>query len=81
VLGWERWREIGLRHGLGLVAGALEAGMEAGVVARAPVVPLAHLVIGALDEGAMYVARATDRETARAEVEAFVDRLLDGLAV
>jgi AcrR family transcriptional regulator len=81
VLGWERWREIGLRHGLGLVAGALEAGMEAGVVARAPVVPLAHLVIGALDEGAMYVARAADRETARAEVEAIVDRLLDGLAV
>jgi len=80
VLGWERWREIGLRHGLGLVAGALEAGMEAGVVARAPVVPLAHLVIGALDEGAMYVARAGDREAARAEVEAIVDRLLDGLA-
>jgi AcrR family transcriptional regulator len=80
VLGWERWREIGLRHGLGLVAGALEAGMEAGVVARAPVVPLAHLVIGALDEGAMYVARASDREAARAEVEAIVDRLLDGLA-
>src|SRR3954469_3960653 len=23
VLGWERWREIGLRHGLGLVAGTL----------------------------------------------------------
>jgi AcrR family transcriptional regulator len=80
VLGWERWREIGLRHGLGLVADALEAGMEAGVVARAPVVPLAHLVIGALDEGAMYVARAGDREVARAEVEAIVDRLLDGLA-
>jgi AcrR family transcriptional regulator len=80
VLGWERWRAIGLRHGLGLVAGVLEAGMEAGVVARQPVVPLAHLIIGALDEGAMYVARAAEPETARAEVEAIVDRLLEGIA-
>jgi hypothetical protein len=28
----------------------------------------------------MYVARAGDRDGARAEVEALVDRLLDGLA-
>jgi AcrR family transcriptional regulator len=80
VLGWERWRAIGLRHGLGLVAGVLEAGMEAGVVARQPVVPLAHLIIGALDEGAMYVARAADPEVARGEVEGILDRLLDGIA-
>jgi AcrR family transcriptional regulator len=80
VLGWARWREIGLRHGLGLVAGALQAGMDAGVVAPQPVVPLAHLIIGALDEGALYVAQAADRDVARTEVEAIVDRLLDGLA-
>jgi AcrR family transcriptional regulator len=80
VLGWERWREIGLRHGLGLVAGVLQAGMDSGAIARQPVGPLAHLLIGALDEGALYVARAADRETARGEVEQVVDRLLDGLA-
>jgi AcrR family transcriptional regulator len=79
VLGWERWREIGLRYGLGLVTAALQAGMEAGVIARQPVAPLAHLLIGALDEGALYVARAEDRDAARAEVEQVVDRLLDGL--
>jgi AcrR family transcriptional regulator len=80
VLGWERWRAIGLRHGLGLVAGVLQAGMDAGAIARQPVTPLAHLLIGALDEGAMYVARAEDRATARTEVQGIVDRLLDGLA-
>jgi AcrR family transcriptional regulator len=79
VLGWERWRAVGLRHGLGLVVGVLEAGMEAGAIARQPAVPLAHLLIGALDEGALYVARAADRETARAEVEGILDRLVDGL--
>jgi AcrR family transcriptional regulator len=79
VLGWARWREIGLRHGLGLVAGALEAGMDAGVIARQPVVPLAHLLIGALDEGAMYAAQAANPAAARGEVEAILDRLLEGI--
>jgi len=79
VLGWERWREIGMRYGLGLVSGVLEAGMEAGTITRQPVRPLAHVLIGALDEGAMFVARASDREAARVEVGAIVDRLLDRL--
>jgi AcrR family transcriptional regulator len=80
VLGWTRWREIRNEHGLGLVAGVLEAGIEAGVIAPQPVTALAHLLLGALHEGAMLVARADDREAARADVEAVIDRLLDGLA-
>jgi AcrR family transcriptional regulator len=79
VLGWERFREIGLQYGLGLVSGVLAAGMEAGEIAPQPIEPLAHMLIGALDEGAMYVARAADRDAARAEVVAIVDRLVDGL--
>jgi AcrR family transcriptional regulator len=80
VLGWERWREIGFRHGLGLVLGVLQAGMDAGAIARQPLTPLAHVLLGALDEGALYVARAQNRATARAEVEEIVGRLIDGLA-
>jgi AcrR family transcriptional regulator len=80
VLGWERWREIGFRHGLGLVVGVLQAGMDAGVIAQQPITPLAHLLLGALDEGALYAARSQDPETARAEVEQIIDRLIAGLA-
>jgi AcrR family transcriptional regulator len=80
VLGWERWREIRNEHGLGLVTGVLEQGMEAGVIARQPAAALGHMLLGALHEGAMLVARAEDREATRAEVEAVIDRLLDGLA-
>jgi AcrR family transcriptional regulator len=80
VLGWARWREIGFAYGLGLVAGVLQAGMDAGVVAVQPVTPLAHLLLGALDEGALYVTRADDPAAARAEIEAIMDRLIDGLA-
>jgi AcrR family transcriptional regulator len=79
VLGWDRWREVSARYGLGLLRGALEAAMEAGVIAPAPALPLAHMLMSALDEGAMYVARAEDGAGARAEVLAVVDRLLDGL--
>jgi AcrR family transcriptional regulator len=80
VLGWSRWREIRNEHGLGLVTGVLEAGMDAGVIARQPPAALAHLLLGALHEGAMLVIRADDRDAARADVEAVIDRLLDGLA-
>jgi AcrR family transcriptional regulator len=80
VLGSERWREIRNEHGLGLVTGVLEAGMQSGVIARQPAAVLAHLLLGALHEGALLVIRAADRDAARAEVEAVMGRLLDGLA-
>jgi AcrR family transcriptional regulator len=80
VLGWERWREIGLRYGLGLVEASLQAAMDAGLIAREPTRPLAHLLLGALDEGAMLVARARDAGQTRSEVGASIDRLLDALA-
>jgi AcrR family transcriptional regulator len=79
VLGWERWREIGLRHGLGLVEATLTAAVEAGLLARQPVRPLAHVLIGALDEAALYVATARNGKAARREVGAVLDRLLAGL--
>jgi AcrR family transcriptional regulator len=81
VLGSERWREIRNAHGLGLVTGVLQAGMDAGAIARGPVTALAHLLLGALHEGALLIVHATDPGAARAEVEAVIDRLLDGLAV
>jgi AcrR family transcriptional regulator len=80
VLGSERWREIRNKHGLGLVTAVLEAGMQAGVIARQPVTALAHLLLGALHEGALLVVRADDVDATRADVEAVIDRLLDGLA-
>ena len=62
VLGWERWREIAADHGLGLIEAALSAAIEAGAIAEQPVRPLAHVLMGALDEAAMVVARAEDTE-------------------
>lgn len=79
VLGWEQWREIGLRYGFGLVQGTVQAAMDAGLIDPQPVVPLAHLLLGAIDEGAMLIARADDGGETRAQVGASVTRFLDAL--
>ncbi|MFP3961921.1 TetR/AcrR family transcriptional regulator [Actinomadura fulvescens] len=76
VLGWERWREIGARHGLGVIETALQTAIDAGALRPQAVRPLAHLVLGALDEAAMVVARAADRDAAREEMLAALEGLL-----
>jgi len=76
VLGWQRWREIALLHGLGLVEGILTGAIEAGTLPPQPTRPLAHLLIGAIEEGALYVTRAEDPVQARIEIESSVERLV-----
>ncbi|HXR29827.1 MAG TPA: TetR family transcriptional regulator [Solirubrobacterales bacterium] len=80
VLGWDRWRRIAAEHGLGLIEASLQAAIEAGAIAAQPVRPLAHVLMGALDEAAMLVARAEEPETMRAEVGRTLDTLLGGLS-
>jgi AcrR family transcriptional regulator len=79
VLGWERWRASGLQYGLGLVEATLEAAIEAGHLARQPTRPLAHLVVSAMDEAALYVAQSPDPATARTEMHDALLRLFGGL--
>jgi AcrR family transcriptional regulator len=79
VLGWEQWREIGLRYGFGLVRATVQAAMDAGLIERQPVDALSHLLLGAIDEGAMLIARADDGGTTREEVGATVKRLVEAL--
>jgi AcrR family transcriptional regulator len=60
VLGWDRWRQIAAANGLGLIEASLSAAIEAGEIRELPVKPMAHLLMGALDEAAMLVARSED---------------------
>jgi AcrR family transcriptional regulator len=80
VLGWDRWREIATEHGLGLIEATLQAAAEAGEIDPQPVRPLAHVLMGALDEAAMLVARADDAERMRVEVGGTLMALLNGLS-
>jgi AcrR family transcriptional regulator len=79
VLGWARFRELTQDYSLGMTEQLLRAAMDAGQLAPQPVRPLAHVLIGALDEGAMVIAGADDRERARREVREVLLRLVDAL--
>ena len=79
VLGWAGFRDVALEHGLGLTEQLLQAAMDAGQLAPRPTRALAHVLIGALDEAAMVIATAEDRDRARAEVGEVLHALLDAL--
>jgi AcrR family transcriptional regulator len=79
VLGWETWQAIEERYGHGLVVAGVQAAIDAGLVEAQPVEPLANVLFGALAQAGMVVARADDPRAARTEMEAAMDRLLDGL--
>ncbi len=79
VLGWERWREIAAANGLGLIEASLIAAIEAGEIRPLPVKPTAHLLLGALDEAAMLLARSSD-PSSRAEITTVLLALIDSFA-
>ena len=79
VLGWEEWREVDEKYGLGLVMAGLQGAMAAGAIREQPVKPLAHLILGALGEAGMLIANADDPMAAREEVEPPLLGLLEGL--
>src|SRR5260370_670859 len=69
VLGWDKWREICLRHTVGLIAALLQDGIDRGSLPPQPVQALTHLLVGAVDEAALYIAQADDAATARADMD------------
>jgi AcrR family transcriptional regulator len=79
VLGWQEWREIDNRHGLGLTRTALEGAVAAGVLRPIAVEPMAHLFVAALSEAAFVIAYADRPRKARAEVEEALLHLVEGL--
>lgn len=79
VLGWAEFRDVAQRYSLGMTEQLLTEAIRAGQLARQPVRPLAHVLIGALDEAAMVIATAEDPKRSRRETRQVLHRLLDGL--
>lgn len=79
VLGWTHWREVCQLHVFGLVRALVAQGIELGRIRPQPVMPLSHVLMGASDEAALYVAEAADRTHARAEMIEVLDQLIQGL--
>jgi AcrR family transcriptional regulator len=79
VLGWTRWREICRQHVFGLVEALLSQGIEIGRIRPQPAAPLAHVLMGAGDEAALYVAEAADPARARTEMLEVLGQLIEGI--
>jgi AcrR family transcriptional regulator len=80
VLGWELWREIDQKYGLGMIQFTLEMAMKAGAIRKAPLEALAHVLLGGLVEGSMLIANAEDQAKARVDVGKAIAAIIDGLA-
>jgi AcrR family transcriptional regulator len=72
-------RDLDARYEVSLLRGAFRSAMRSGAIERQPLVPLAHVVAGALVEACALIAEADDKDAARAEVTEVLTRLLDGL--
>jgi AcrR family transcriptional regulator len=79
VLGWERWREIDAQHFGGKFPRALTAAMDAGLIARQPIEPLARLLLGAATEAAVACAGRPDIAKAGGEYSRAFKSLMEAL--
>jgi AcrR family transcriptional regulator len=80
VLGWDRWRTMDDGRTLGTLRAMLQAVSDSGRLPAELVSPFSHMLLAALDELVLVVARSSDSTAAVAEgrmaVEAFLERLL-----
>jgi AcrR family transcriptional regulator len=78
VLGWQRWREIDERYGFGLLKEGLAAVATSGRLGDVDTDVVAHVLLGALNEAALLVARSPAPAKTRRQATAAVDHLVEG---
>ena len=64
VLGWEQWRAMDEGRTVGAMQAMLQAVSDTGRLPAELVEPFSHMILAALDEAAMVVARAPDSRAA-----------------
>lgn len=79
VVGWQRWREIDREYTLGGLQSAIRRLADAGRADPAQVDMLAHMLLAAFGEAAMFVATADDPDGALPAAQDAVDTLLTRL--
>jgi AcrR family transcriptional regulator len=79
VLGWQTWRQLEGRYGVGAIYGLLERAVVEGVLPAQPLMVLAHVLLAAVDEAALVIANSPDPLVAREHAVGAVSQLLAGL--
>jgi AcrR family transcriptional regulator len=80
LVAWEELRRIDAGRGFGLIGTLVGDAMDTGQLERQPVGPLAHLMLGAMYEASLAIARDKDPARARKRIGAALTRLVVGLA-
>src|SRR6266436_9833971 len=79
VLGTEGFRQSDESYYLAGLKAAIEAAIAAGIIEEQPAEPLAHMIMGSMNEAARLIAHAADKKRARREVSASANRMWNGL--
>jgi len=80
VLGWQRWRELESRYGLGAIHAMLQRAVDEGdLSAEQPLEVLAHVLLAATDEAALFIANSPDPHSARDQAVHVITLMLSSL--
>jgi len=79
VLGWDLWHDLDEQYGLGAIKSVLGLAVEQAVIPATMVEPLAHLLLGAIMQAGMVVARAENPGAAKRAMTKTFKRIVDAL--
>ncbi len=79
VLGWDTWHEIDERYAFGTLKAVLGVAAQIGRIDESAVEPLSHLLLGAIMQAGMVVARADDPTAAKQAMADSFARLVSTL--
>lgn len=79
VLGWSLWRELDSQNSMKLLRAGLAELIEAGKLPPLPLDALTHLLSGAMNESALWIAQADDAEQALEEAKQALKYVLETL--
>lgn len=79
VLGWEKWRALDAQHSMQTLDWILTALVQEGKIQVVSIPAAVHLLSGAMNEAALWIAQAEQPEKALDEAMATLAQLLTGL--
>lgn len=79
VLGWAQWREIDAQFSMKALREGISALIDARQIALLPIDALTHLLSGAMNEAALWIAGSSAPAQALAEATTTLDHLLESL--
>jgi AcrR family transcriptional regulator len=79
VLGWNAWRELDQTHSMSLLRASLEHLRSQSQLREVPLEATVHLLSGAMNEAALWIAQAPQPDAALEEASRTLDVLLESL--